>query len=105
MIRLCGSDEVDEGQTKQIVVDGQEAFFVCRQNGSFHVLDDECTHGLASLSEGWLEEGRIICPLHGGAFDVRTGKAVALPCKQPVRTFKVQVRDGGVWIQPDLRRK
>jgi nitrite reductase/ring-hydroxylating ferredoxin subunit len=82
-------------------VPGHDPFLICNYEGTHYVLEDGCTHALASLSEGWFDDGRVQCPLHGGAFDVKTGKAVALPCKQPVRTFKVQIRDGGVWIQPN----
>jgi nitrite reductase/ring-hydroxylating ferredoxin subunit len=29
------------------------------------------------------------CELHGAVFDVRTGEAVALPARWPIRTFPV----------------
>lgn len=99
-IRLCGADEVDEGQMLQAKLDGHEPFLVCRQDGSYYVLEDGCTHALASLSEGWLDDDKVLCPLHGGAFYIRTGKAAALPCKMALRTFEVEIRDGAVWIDP-----
>lgn len=104
-MRLCGTDEVDEGQMLQARLAGHEPFLVCRQGGEYFVLEDGCTHALASLSEGWLDEGKVLCPLHGGAFDIRTGRAAALPCKMPVRTFDVEIRAGGVWIDPTQPRK
>jgi nitrite reductase/ring-hydroxylating ferredoxin subunit len=37
--------------------------------------------------------------MHGGSFNVRTGKACSLPCKQGLRTFPLQVADGVVWLK------
>lgn len=54
---------------------------------------DICTHGLARLSEGWLEDGLIECPLHQGLFDVKTGKAAGAPCVKDVEVFPVRLED------------
>jgi naphthalene 1,2-dioxygenase system ferredoxin subunit len=59
---------------------------------------DLCTHGGASLSQGYLESFEIECPLHQGRFDIRTGAVVAPPCKRPVRIFPVRVEDGAILI-------
>ena len=52
---------------------------------------DICTHGFARLSEGFLEDGLIECPLHQGLFDVKTGAPAGAPCTEPVKTFPVKV--------------
>ena len=40
---------------------------------------DVCTHGGASLSEGFVVGDEIECPWHSGRFCIRDGKATALP--------------------------
>jgi DNA-binding IclR family transcriptional regulator len=67
--------------------------------GQYYATSDRCTHGRASLSQGYLEGHLIECPLHQGSFDVRTGAAVNLPCKVNLRTFPVQVADGFVSLK------
>ena len=67
-------------------------------DGAFFATADLCTHGHARLSEGFLEDGHIECPLHQGMFDVRTGQATNAPCSVPVRTFPVKVEDGIVYV-------
>jgi phenylpropionate dioxygenase-like ring-hydroxylating dioxygenase large terminal subunit len=43
----------------------------------------------------------LMCPLHGWAFDPRTGACVTRP-EQPVKSYTVAVRDGRVWIEMDV---
>ncbi|WP_442958226.1 non-heme iron oxygenase ferredoxin subunit [Pinisolibacter sp.] len=62
-------------------------------DGEYYVTDNVCTHGVAMLTDGWLEDETIECPQHGGCFDVRTGKATAFPCEKPLKTYAV-IRDG-----------
>lgn len=71
-------------------------------DGDFYVTDDLCTHGQSSLSDEGMLEGRIIeCSWHFGAFDVTTGEAVQMPCRDPLRTWPVTVVDGGVYVEAD----
>lgn len=58
-----------------------------------------CTHGQASLADGYLEDYLIECPLHQGTFDVRTGAAIGSPCTVPVRTFPVRVVNGVIEVE------
>lgn len=73
---------------------------------ALYQVDDEyfatsvlCTHGQASLADGYLEDFLIECPLHQGTFDVRTGAAVGAPCTVPVRSFPVRVDDGVIHVE------
>lgn len=45
-------------------------------DGQVFALEDACNHAGASLAEGWVEGGCIVCPMHGYAFELRTGKLV-----------------------------
>ena len=65
--------------------------------GSFHAIDDACPHRGASLAEGWCEGGQVLCPLHGWAFDVRSGQCLTRP-DRPVASYQAEVRDGRVWV-------
>ena len=69
-------------------VDGQ---IYCTANG--------CTHGNAWLSEGFLIDGEIECPLHQGRFDVKTGAATCEPACDAVRCYPVKIEDGRVYVE------
>jgi apoptosis-inducing factor 3 len=60
-----------------------------------------CTHALALLSEGWVEDGKIECPLHQGQFDIRTGKALCAPLTQDLRTYAVRLEGDDVFVDLD----
>ena len=59
--------------------------------GEYHATDNICTHEYAQLSDGWLEDGCIECPLHAARFDVRTGKALCAPAEQDLDVFETRV--------------
>lgn len=80
------------------VVAGGKAIAVFRQGDDIFALHDLCTHGAARLSDGWVEDGRVECPLHQGTFDIRTGAACKAPCTEAVRTFPVRVVAGRVEV-------
>ncbi len=81
------------------------ALFNC--DGTYYAVDDTCTHAEASLSEGFLQGCEIECPLHGGRFDVRTGKATWSPAFVPVATYAVRVEGSDVLVanEPNERSK
>lgn len=96
---VAPSVDIDEDATLQVSVAGQR---LCLYNlgGDIYATDDECTHGKASLAEGLIVDGgQIECSLHEGRFDIRTGKAVAPPCKRDLRCHAVRVQDGMVYVQ------
>ncbi|MGN5477172.1 Rieske 2Fe-2S domain-containing protein [Cupriavidus basilensis] len=54
-----------------------------RSDDQYFVTDNVCTHRYALLSDGYLEDGCIECPLHQARFDIRTGQAM---CARPPPT-------------------
>jgi nitrite reductase/ring-hydroxylating ferredoxin subunit len=50
------------------------------------------------LSEGFVEGDIVECPLHGGRFEIKTGKAVAAPCTVDLRTYVVRREDDSVLV-------
>lgn len=57
-----------------------------------------CNHGGADLCDGYFDGHLIECPLHQGAFDIRSGKAVDAPATRPMKTFPARLRDGMVQV-------
>jgi naphthalene 1,2-dioxygenase system ferredoxin subunit len=69
--------------------------------GEVYATDNLCTHGAARLSDGFLEDGEIECPLHQGRFDVCTGKAMCAPLTEDIKTYPVKIENMRVMLRLD----
>lgn len=76
-VRLCAaSDAPAAGQAREVDVQG---VMVCLANaeGSLAAVDNVCPHRAGPLAEGWIEDGKIVCPWHAWGFDLKTGECRA----------------------------
>ncbi len=96
-IRVCHIGDVAPGSALK-VEHGELILAIFNVGGEFYATDNACTHGPGELSEGELYDDVIECNFHGGQFNVRTGEVVGPPCMIPVKTYKVTVEDGQVFV-------
>lgn len=96
MIFVGELSDVPVGES--VRVQGTVPIAVFNVDGELYAIDDTCTHQDASLSDGWLEDCAVECPLHAACFDLRTGMPSGPPAKTPVRTHQVVVSDGLVHV-------
>jgi len=66
--------------------------------GRIYATDDICSHAYARLSDGFVEDCYVSCPLHNARFDVTTGQPVEGPATEPVEVIPVEIRDGQVFV-------
>src|SRR5260370_4357608 len=97
-IELCNADDVTVGTALKVEKDGLTVA-VFNVDGEFYVLDDACTHGPGSLSEGYIEGDVVECNFHNGQFNIRTGEPVLPPCMVPMKTYPATVDDCKVFIE------
>ena len=71
---------------------------IFRDGDDFYALDNTCTHELADLTEGWIEQCQVECPLHAARFDLRTGEALSPPASKPVNAHRVEIVDGRILL-------
>jgi len=98
--RLCRTDDVQENAPKSVEIPEYPVLAVYKVDGAYYATDNLCTHGLAMLTDGYQEAASIECPFHGGAFDIRSGKATAYPCQIPLKTYAVAVENGWIVLAP-----
>jgi nitrite reductase/ring-hydroxylating ferredoxin subunit len=96
---VCATADIPPGSVKSFDVGG-ELVAVYNIDGNFYATEARCTHATADLADGILEGDVIECTMHFGAFNVRTGKAVQAPCTIDLKTFKTEVKDGQVFVDP-----
>ena len=97
-IELCNTADVAPGTALKVETEGL-VLAVFNLEGAFYVMDDACTHGPGSLSEGYIDGDVIECNFHQGQFDIRTGEVVAPPCMIPMKTYKTSVEGDKVVIE------
>lgn len=98
-VRVASKDEVAEGAVLGVRVGEREIALYHLPGGEFHATDNVCTHEFALLSEGWLENGCIECPLHAAQFDVRTGKAMCAPADVDLQVFELKVEGDDLMVR------
>ena len=97
-VELCDASEVAEGTALKVEKDGL-TLAIFNLNGAFYVIDDECTHGPGSLSEGPICGDVVECDFHNGAFNIKTGEVVEPPCIVPIKTYKVVMAGEKVCVE------
>ena len=100
-IFVCQLGELDQGEALKVEcgVNGIEALAVFNDGGKYFAMNDRCSHGNASMSEGYLEDdGTVECPLHSARFCLKTGEALCLPATDPIQTFAVIEEDGALYV-------
>jgi nitrite reductase (NADH) small subunit len=64
------------------------------RDGKIYATQSTCPHRGGPLADGLAGSGKILCPLHGFAFELATGQPVDNPCAQ-LRTYTVVVNGTG----------
>lgn len=98
MQTLCRTEDVPEDEPLRVVLPDGHAVAVYRWEGAYYCTDDLCSHGEASLSEGYVEDGEIVCPFHMGSFCIRSGEPRTAPCSVPISAYLVTELGGELLI-------
>ena len=79
----------------------EREILLCHTSDGFYAIDNLCSHADAQLSGGKLKGNRILCPLHGAAFDVRDGAALTRPASKPLRSYPLLIEGEDILIAID----
>jgi len=94
---VAHASEIAPGTMRRVTAAGCDVL-VCNVAGAFYAVEDVCTHDGEPLDGGDLDGDRVICPRHGAAFDVTTGRALTLPAIAPLPTFDVRVDGDDIYV-------
>jgi 3-phenylpropionate/trans-cinnamate dioxygenase ferredoxin subunit len=78
---------------------GEVPIAIVRAGGALHAVHNICTHQYALLSDGYVEDGCIECPLHQGKFELTTGNAMCAPVTEPVKVYPVKAEGGRILVE------
>ena len=102
-IGICPVDDIKPGRAIRVKV-GDHAIAIARtKSGEVHALDDKCSHGEISLSEGFVDNETIECWAHGAKFSLTTGAPLSLPAYEPVAVYETFVENGVIWLEYEAK--
>ncbi|MET8948899.1 bifunctional 3-phenylpropionate/cinnamic acid dioxygenase ferredoxin subunit [Streptomyces sp. NPDC004542] len=90
-----GQTTPDEGYK----IESEPPIAVFHVDGEFYAIDDTCSHGLSSLSGGYVDGCEVECVWHMARFDLRTGRAMCLPATKDVQTYPVKVDGDTIYLE------
>jgi NADPH-dependent 2,4-dienoyl-CoA reductase/sulfur reductase-like enzyme/nitrite reductase/ring-hydroxylating ferredoxin subunit len=79
-----------------------EAVLLARRGDELFAIGNVCTHYGGPLNEGLLVDDTVRCPWHHACFSLRTGEALCAPALNPVSCWRVEQRDGTVYVREKL---
>jgi 3-phenylpropionate/trans-cinnamate dioxygenase ferredoxin subunit len=97
-VDVASAESIPDSGSLSVDVEGL-ALLVVRCGDDLYAVEDRCTHDGEPLEGAEIESCQITCPRHGAQFCVRTGEALTPPAYEPLRTFKVRIQQGRVWVE------
>lgn len=102
-IVVARTDEVPDGEAIKIdaaVAGTVDDIAIFNDSGEFFALDDTCSHEDASLSEGWIDDGVVECPLHAGKFCLKNGEVLSMPATEDVACHRLVIDGDDIRLIP-----
>ncbi|MBI5964717.1 MAG: non-heme iron oxygenase ferredoxin subunit [Chloroflexi bacterium] len=96
-IEIAPASELPNGE--RLFVDlGDRPIVLFNIAGQIFAIGDICSHDDGPLGDGMIEDHNVVCPRHGGEFDVRTGQAMQMPAVVDIPAYPVQIRDETIFV-------
>jgi NADPH-dependent 2,4-dienoyl-CoA reductase/sulfur reductase-like enzyme/nitrite reductase/ring-hydroxylating ferredoxin subunit len=81
---------------------GDDAVLVARRGDALFAIGATCSHYNGPLAEGVMAGDTVRCPWHHARFCLRTGEALDAPAFNPVGCWRVEVRDGKLFVREKI---
>lgn len=97
-VRVCALQDLRVDDVKAVEVNGVRVGVYRLADGCF-ALHDVCTHAFAHMSDGFVEDGVVECPLHQARFEIRTGKTLDDIAPADLTAYAVKVEGDDVFVR------
>jgi NADPH-dependent 2,4-dienoyl-CoA reductase/sulfur reductase-like enzyme/nitrite reductase/ring-hydroxylating ferredoxin subunit len=78
---------------------GNDELLLVRSGTEVFAIGAHCSHYHGPLAEGLVVGESVRCPWHHACFDLRTGEALRAPALSPVDCWRVEQRDGRIFVK------
>src|SRR5471030_2660533 len=83
---------------------GDQEVLLVRSGAEIFAIAAQCSHYHGPLSEGLVVKDSIRCPWHHACFDLRSGEAIRAPATSPLACWRVEQRNGQVFVREKLEQ-
>ena len=87
---------------------GEQEVLLVRSGSEIFAIDAHCSHYHGPLADGLVDGDEVRCPWHHACFSLRTGEALHAPATFALSVYKVEQKDGKVFVrgkrEPEARR-
>ena len=97
-IDACATEDIDPEEAIRFDHAGRTFALFRSPDDEYFCTDGLCTHERVHLADGLVMDEVIECPKHNGQFDYRTGEALRPPVCEDLRTYRVKVEGGRVFV-------
>ena len=101
-VKVAQTDQLTPGRTMLVEFGKFERILLVNFEGDYYAVEELCPHSGAALSEGDLYGEVVECPLHGSAFDVRTGQVLTMPAEDNLIVYPVRIEGNDILVGPAL---
>jgi len=96
-VKAMAASELEPDDADRFDYDGQ-CIAIYNVDNEYLATGGICSHEHAFLSEGYVADGTVECPLHQGIFNIRTGRPLSPPVTIALKTFKTKVEEGHIYV-------
>lgn len=95
--KVCAVDDLREKVGSKFFIDDVE-IAVFKVDGKIYALSNICPHQhSAIIYDGFIEDGKVVCPAHGWEFDLKTG--CMAKDRKGLDSFEVKIVNDEVFVK------
>ena len=96
-VKVCSINELKENAGRRFLINDVDVA-VFKVDGKVYALNNVCPHQKAAkMFKGFIEEDKVVCPLHGWEFKLCNGKMN--DGRKGLDSYQVKVEEGDVYIK------
>jgi len=94
---VCSIEDIPTGERILLEIGGLP-IVIFNIAGSLYAIADLCSHDDGPVGEGEIDGSEVICPRHGGRFNIKTGAVTRAPAVEDIPAYPIHILDGKVQI-------
>lgn len=95
--RVAEQEQIQEGKATVVKI-GDKEVLLTKVRGEICACGNSCPHAGAPLSDGIVQDGKVVCPWHNAKFDLSNGSLQTPPAMDDLPVYDVKVQNGQVLL-------